>query len=175
MALFRLEAGRGWQRLPAMGEKLPPTETDGSTLTYDAKRDRLLMTTSTPKEPFGQVWAYDLATGRVTKLNPTGMKAIEGKRFAREAVYIPESDSLLAGYVVEGRMPIYDAAENGWLLVELPGSEFISRTPTGASVDLGLAYDAKRKLVWAVMCQLKPGAIQVLRFEKTGLAAEKFR
>jgi hypothetical protein len=170
-ALFRLEQGRGWTPLTATGDKLPPTETDGSTLTYDARRDQLYLTTSNSQEPLGQVWAYEPATGRVTKLNPTGMTKIEGKRFAREAVYIPDSDCLLMGYLVEGRMPTYDAAANAWLLAELPGSEFISRTPTGASVDLGLAYDAQRKIVWAVMCQLKPGAIRALRFKKSELEA----
>jgi len=175
MALFLLEPMRGWTPLPVTGDPLPVTETDGSTLTYDSKRNQLFFTTTTPKEPFGQVWTYDLAAGRVTKQNPAGRDTISGKQFAREAAYVPDSDCLLMGYLVEGRMPIYDVAANGWLLAELPGSEFISRTPTGASVDLGLAYDAQRKLVWAVMCQLKPGAIQVLRFQKSDLDARKLR
>jgi hypothetical protein len=175
MGLFLLDPKRGWTPLPATGDPLPPTETDGSTLTYDSKRDQLLFTTSTPKEPFGQVWTYDLATGVVKKQNPAGRAALVGKRFAREAVYVPEADCLLMGYLVEGKMPFYDVSENGWFLVAVPGSDFISRTPTGASVDLGLAFDAKRKLVWAVMCRLQPGAIQALRFKKTELDAEWLR
>jgi len=169
MGLFRLEPGRRWTALPTTGDPLPTTETDGSTLTYDSRRDRLLMTTSTAKDPLGQVWTYDLTSGTVTKRNPTGMKSIEGKRFAREAVYLPEADWLLMGYRLAGKVPIYRIDENRWYAAELPGSEFISRTETGSSVDLGLVYDAKRKLVWAVLCQLKPGALQVLHVDRSKL------
>jgi hypothetical protein len=38
----------------------------------------------------GQVWTYELKTGRVTNQNPSGKSAIQGKRFAREAVYLPK-------------------------------------------------------------------------------------
>lgn len=170
MGLFLLEAGRKWTALPTHGEPLPVTVTDGSTLTYDSRRDRLLMTTTSDKEPFGQVWAYDLKNGAVAKLDPAGMRSIQGKRFAREAVYLPNEDYLLMGYRLNGAVPLYDAAGNRWLAAEVPGAEFISREKTGASVDLGLAYDAKRNLVWAVMCQLKPGALQVLRLDRSSLA-----
>lgn len=163
MGLFLLDQGRRWTPLPVNGDALPVTVTDGSTLTYDSKREKLLLTTTPAKEPMGQVWTYDLKTGEVKKLNPAGMDAIRVQRFAREAVYLPKDDLLLMGYRLNGLTPIYDVAGNRWLTAEFPGSDFIARGDTGSSVDLGLAYDLKRNLVWAVMCQLKPGALQVLR------------
>lgn len=60
-------------------------------------------------------------------------------------------------------------AANTWLAADIPRSEFITRTEPGISVDLGLAYDAKRNLVRAVLCRLKPGALQVLRVERQAL------
>ena len=169
-ALFLLEQGRRWTALPVNGDPLPTTVTDGSTSSYDSKRDRLLLTTTTDKEPFGQVWTYELKTGRVTKQNPAGRNVIQGKRFAREAVYLPKQDWLLMGYRLDGAVPIYDVAHNRWSTIEIPGSEFIGRDNTGASVDLGLTYDARRDLIWAVMCQLKPGALQVLRLDARTLS-----
>jgi len=169
MGLFRLEKGRNWTPLPAGGDPLPATVTDGSTLTFDAKRDQLIMTTSSDREPLGQLWTYDLKTGRVVKRNPLGMKSIPGKRFAREAVLLPKDDVVLFGYRFDGLMPIYDLAANSWSTAELPGSEFITRTEPGSSVDLGLAYDSKRDWVWAVMCRLNPGALQVLRVDRSSL------
>ncbi|MCE9606363.1 MAG: hypothetical protein K8U03_15820 [Planctomycetia bacterium] len=170
MGLFLLEKGRIWTPLPVNGDSLPHTVTDGSTLTYDAKRNQLLMTTSSDQEPLGQLWTYDLTTGRVVKRNPIGMKALPGKRFAREAVFLPHDDLVLFGYRFNGATPIYDPTSNTWSTVELPGSEFMTRTEPGASVDLGLAYDPKRGLVWAVMCQLKPGALQLLRVDRSSLS-----
>lgn len=35
----------------------------------------------------------------------------------------------------------------------------------GASVDLGLVYDPKRELVFAVLCHLEPGAVRALRLD----------
>jgi len=147
--------------------------TDGSCIAYDPKRDQLVMTTSDAREPLGQLWTYELKTGRVVKRNPSGMKSIPGKRFAREAVALPNDDLILFGYRFDGKMPLYDPIANAWSTAVLPGSEFITRTEPGASVDLGLAADPKRNLVWAVMCQLKPGALQVLRFERSTLDLER--
>ena len=169
MGVFKLEPKGDWSERTVSGDPLPHTVVDGSTLTCDSKRSQLIMTTSSDTEPLGQVWTYDLKTGTVKKLNPKGMKSIPGKRFAREAVLLPKDDLLVMGYKFEGKVPVYDLAKNQWFTAELPGSDFITRTEPGASVDLGLAYDAKRNLVWAVMCQLKPGALQVLRIDRATL------
>ena len=102
MALFLLDKDRQWTPLPVKGDTLPVTVTDGSTLTYNSQRDQLLLTTTPSKEPLGQVWTYDLKTGQVTQRNPAGMEAVQGKRFSREAVYLPKHDLLLLGYRQHG-------------------------------------------------------------------------
>jgi hypothetical protein len=119
----------------------------------------------------GQVWTYDFKTGQVEAQNPKNMAALKVGRFAREAVYLPKADLMLVGYVLQqdGKqvMPVYDPASNEWLAAELPGCEFMARRrQVGTSVGLGLVYDPKRDLTWAVLCQLKPGSVQVLRFDR---------
>jgi hypothetical protein len=163
MRLFLLEKGQKWTALPLQGDALPTTVTDGSTLTYDSRRDQLIMTTTPSKEPMGQVWTCDLKTGTVTMRHPAGMNTIKGQRFAREAVYLPGLDLVMFGYLMEGAIPFYEVSGNRWLTAKLPGSDFFARGATCASVDLGLAYDRKRDLVWAVLCHLKEGAINVFR------------
>jgi hypothetical protein len=160
----------GWTELATGGEPLPLPVTDGSTITLDSARNRLLLTTTAGEKGIahsGQVWACDLTSGAVTKLNPAGRERIAVKRFAREAVYLPQRGQVLVGYHLEqaNRLPLYDVAGNRWLAAEVPGSEFFGRAEGGSSVDLGLAYDAARDLVWAVMCKLRPGSVQVLRLD----------
>ena len=67
----------------------------------------------------------------------------------------------------KNRIPFYDVANNRWLVADLPESQFFSRQGEGASVDLGLIYDAPRDLVWAVMCRLQgPQDLQVIRLNQ---------
>jgi hypothetical protein len=161
----------GWTELETTGDALPQPVTDGSTITYDGQRNRILLTTTRGEqniEHSGQIWACDLETGAVTKLNPAGRERIVVGRFARESVWLPRRDLVMFGYHLErpNRIPFYDIAENRWLAADVPGSEFFVRGEEGGtSVDLGLQYDASRDLVWAVMCKLHPGAVQVLRVD----------
>jgi hypothetical protein len=177
--LWRLAEGKRWEELKTSGDPLPQTVCDGSTMAFDSKRNRLLMTTTPGKdgEAAGQVWACDLATGQAKKLDPAGRDAIMVKRFAREAVYLPKCDMVMIGYLFErdGKLvvPFYDCAANRWLTASMPGAEFINRGKPGSSVDLGLAYDSKRDLVWATLCNLgKQGALQVVRVDAATLGAE---
>ncbi|MCX7591872.1 MAG: hypothetical protein N2255_09625 [Kiritimatiellae bacterium] len=174
--LWRLEMGKRWVELKTSGDPLPMTVCDGSTISYDSKRDRLLFTTTPDRgaEPVGQVWACALKTGEVRKLNPGGSDAIRVERFARESAYLASADMVLVGYVLElgGRlvMPLYDCEENQWVVAEFPGSDFVSKGKPGTSVDLGLVYDAKRDLVWGVLCNLgAPNSLNVMRVVRGGL------
>lgn len=176
MGLYRLEKGKKWEPLKLMGGKLPASVTDGSTFVFDSRRDQVLMTTTPEKpssEPAGQVWSCDLKSGTVKKLDPAGRDAIKVSRFAREAVYLPKNDLVLFGYALDGKTPFYDVVGNRWLTAEIPGYEFsVRKVQDGvhASVDLGLIYDAKRDLVWAVMCKLQnTGDLQVLRIDSKTL------
>ncbi|HUT35926.1 MAG TPA: kelch repeat-containing protein [Planctomycetota bacterium] len=176
--LWRLAAGKSWEELKTSGDALPMTVCDGSTLSYDSKRNRLLMTTTPEKdgEAAGQVWSCDLATGEAKKLDPAGREAVVAKRFAREAVYLPKSDLVMIGYLSERDgglvVPFYDCAGNRWLAARMAGAEFINGGKAGSSVDLGLAYDSKRDVVWATLCSLRrEGALQVVRVDAATLGA----
>lgn len=168
--IWKLTAA-GWQELPTSGEPLPRPVTDGSTITFDAKRNRLLLTTTNGEKDIqhsGQVWAVDLKSGEVQRLDPAGRSAIEVKRFARESVYLPELDLVMLGYHLQkNRIPFYDIEKNRWLTADVPGSDFFLRGESGTSVDLGLQYDPARKIVWAVKCRLHPGDLQVMRVDET--------
>lgn len=178
--LWKLESGKVWKEIPTTGEPLPHTVCDASTVTYDSKRDRLLFTTSTGKEgPHGQVWSADLKSGEVKKLNPEGMDLIKGSRFARESVYLPKSDLVMLGFLLQGEgglvVPFYDCEKNRWVAAKMPGAEFMNRGKAGSSVDLGLVYDAKRDLVWGTLCALKKGCLQVLKVDAATLGAQPLK
>jgi hypothetical protein len=74
---------------------------------------------------------------------------------------------VMLGYHIQqiNWIPFYNVSQNCWQVAEIPGSEFFSRTNDGASVDLGLQYDANRDLVWGIMCKLHPGSVQALRID----------
>jgi hypothetical protein len=172
--LWRIEGGKKWTPLQTTGEPLPNTVCDSSTVTYDTKRDRLVFTTSIGTNgPHGQVWACDLKSGEVKKLNPAGMEAIRGGRFARESVYLPKGDLVMFGFLLPGgnaSVPFYDCQANRWLGAEMPGAEFMNRGKPGSSVDLGLAYDAGRDVVWGVLCSLRSkGALNAVRVDPSTL------
>jgi len=171
--LFRFEGGTKWVKLPLEG-KMPVTVCDGAAAVYDSKRDRLLMVTTTGRAMGvqGQVWSYSFKTGACRKLNPTNMAAVKVGRFAREAVYLPKDGLMMLGYRIKVGDKLltlfYDPAKNEWLAAEQPGSKFLAgRGGVGCSVGLGLVYDPKRDLVWGVLCDLRPGHLRALRFERT--------
>jgi hypothetical protein len=72
-------------------------------------------------------------------------------------------------------VPLYDCAKNQWLGAEIAGSEIISGK-TGCAVCLGLTYDPKRGLVWALDCVMrrKKGTLRVLSLDTGSLKAEPF-
>lgn len=173
VCLFRLEDNKAWSRVKTTGAPLPNPVVDvGSTFVYDSKRDRFLLTTVDglkPGENPGQLWSIDRKTGECTVLNPKGREKLTTPRFAREAVYVSKHDVFLFGTLIgdELQTPIYRPESNTWQLANIPGADVINshRKQPGSSVDLGLLYDAKRDLVYAVLCQLRPGALRVLRVD----------
>lgn len=174
--LWKIENGKSWKEIKTSGEPLPPTICDSSTITYDSKRDRFLFTTTIAKEESqGQIWSIDLKTLEVKKLNPTGMEFIKVKRFARESAYLPKSDSVMFGFLLQQEaglvVPFYDCDKNTWLGSKMTGSDFFNRGAAGSSVDLGLVYDSKRDVVLSTLCNLKPGSLNVVRIDSTTLGA----
>jgi hypothetical protein len=176
--LWRIEGGRKWVEIKTAGEPLPNTVCDSSTVTYDSRRDRLLFTTTAGTNgPHGQVWSCELKSGEVRKLNPAGMEAIRGGRFARESVYLRRSDLVMFGFLLPGErrtsVPFYDCEANRWLSAEMPGAEFMNGGKPGASVDLGLVYDAGRDVVWGVLCNLGGGnSLNAVRVDRETLGAK---
>lgn len=69
-------------------------------------------------------------------------------------------------------VPFYDGDANRWLVAEMTGAEFMNGGKPGSSVDLGLVYDAKRDVVWGVLCSLRgTGALNAVRVDKATLHA----
>ncbi len=181
--LHLLKDGKKFEKLPVK-DGFAAFTTDGSSLTYDSKRDVAYITT-TPRSRdkanvvCGQVWAYDFKARTFEAKNPKGMNNIKVDRFARESAYIAHDDLVIFGYIIahdgKKKIPFYDPEKNEWFAAAIAGSEFIAHARANgyaANVDLGVAYDAARQLVWTFRGRLNPGSIQVLRLERKTLNLE---
>ena len=159
--LFRFNPTKNpWAQVKLSGAKLPGTSVDSSSMVYDAKRDRLLCLSAKYMGKFdGEVYAIDLKTFEVKGLSPAGKAAITSamtvKHYLREADYDVENDVLLVASPLgkdSARMPAYDCAFNRWVTVKVADLQPVDRD----YISLGLSYDPKRKLHWAVgqWCQV---------------------
>jgi streptogramin lyase len=156
--LLRLDSAKKvWAAFPLTGAKLPGTSVDNATVIYDSKRDRLLLTRRdyADKDNFdGEIYEVDLKTYKVRPLTAAGREGVKQVRFLREAAYDAGNDLVLFGFLLppgdDGvrRTLAYDPAGNRWVSLKLPGSD--PNGKEGRNVSLGLMYDAKRKLFWAV-------------------------
>jgi len=159
--LWRMDATKHtWQPLPLKG-RLPRVGPDRHGAVYDSKRERLLLFS----EHVGDVTAYDLKAGEARLLNAAGKESARVR--CREAVYVPECDMVLLAAHVKGPdgktlWPVYRCGKNAWY-----GAQFAGTDPVGKrrfNVSLGLSYDARRQLVWALG---QRGEVTVLRFDAT--------
>jgi len=139
-------AGRRWKKLPTKGKVPRIVHGDENAVTYDSKRDALWMLAANGYQKMsGQVWRYDMATGAVAKMDPAGMKTIGVKVRPREAVYLPGPDLVLHNGFAGGLQAAYDPKANRWVVLS------IKKTYKDlGGVSIGLMYDPKRKLVWAM-------------------------
>ncbi len=156
--IFRFDAGRTeWVEVPLSGAKLPGSVVDNSTLAYDAKRDRLLFA----RKPYGDKHAYDgelhavdLATGTVRALSPDGREAARAIPYLCQIRYDIAHDLMLVGATLppgdDGarRTPAYDCAGNRWVSLAIGGDDPSGKK--GRNVSMGMMYDTKRRLFWAV-------------------------
>lgn len=154
--IFHLPAKGGeWVEVKLDG-KLPGAVVDNSTLTWDAKRERLLFVTKPyGKAPFdGEVWSVDWKTRGVSALNPKGRAGVAQLPYLCQLRYHPEQDIVLAAAWLDPapdkprRMAAYDPAGNRWVSLAIGGDDPFGKS--GRNVSLGMVYDAKRKLIWAV-------------------------
>lgn len=169
------DKAKAWSQLKVQGQ-MPGGGVDSSGLVYDAKRGRVLLATlGGYAKPFdGQLYALDLKTLQVAPLNPDGMQdpARKWSIFLREVICLPESDLFLwpqrlnlDGKEADDRYVAYDAVKNRWVTVKLATAVGAPKFNTQYSpVCSGIAWDAKRKLVWVGLATWD-GGVWVLRFD----------
>jgi hypothetical protein len=166
--LWRVEAARlTWEKIPGT-EKIPAPGWDEQGMAYDSKRDRLLLFSATWK---GDLRAVDLKSGQTEVLHPEG--GARGAAPSREAIYLPEWDAILLGARPAGepsasapaspaeqsRWLLYDCARNAWTDVALGGADPLGKGRF--NVSLGLMYDPKRHLVWAMDILSRPSVLRL--------------
>jgi hypothetical protein len=156
--LFRFDAaGREWTEIVPAGAKLPGSVVDNSTTVYDSRRDRLLFA----RKPYGdrQVFSgdlhvVDLKSGEAGPLSPEGREAAAAIPYLCQIRYDAGNDLFLVGATLppgpDGlrRTPAYDPAGNRWVSLRIGGED--PSGPKGRNVSLGMMFDAKRGLFWAV-------------------------
>jgi hypothetical protein len=173
---FRLDAKSGqWQKLPWNGPAFGKIWCDGHTMRYDSKRDCLWFANEKT------VIRYDLATGKVEKVEVVKPKAIGQFLLYGEAVYVPEADLFLLmnlftkpdGKVSSVAWDPNDAkfywaslafVENG-KPVEFKGGPF--------SWSDAMHYDPALKLV--LLNNSSAGKVWALRFDRAAAALEEIK
>jgi hypothetical protein len=154
--LFRYEAPE-WRELPLKGAKMPGSVVDNSTIVYDSKRDRLLAVRKGygDKNQFdGTIAIVEVKSGEVTLLSPAGKEKAVAVPYLCQFRYDPDHDLILGGCTLEPdadgvrRTPAYDCAGERWVTLKIEGDDPSGKK--GRNVSLGMMYDAKRKLYWAV-------------------------
>jgi hypothetical protein len=156
--VLRLDsAGRRWIEIEQRGGRLPGASVDNSTMVYDKRRARLLLARKDYGDRTkydGEIHTLDPASGEVGKLSPQGSAGASAISYLCQMRYDSENDLLLVGATLapdekgERRTPAYDCAANRWVSLRIAGDD--PSGPQGRNVSLGMMYDAKRKLFWAV-------------------------
>lgn len=156
--LFRFDAESGrWEDWPLPEGELPGAVVDNSTLAYDSKRDRLLFWRKGYGEKHtydGRIYAVDLKRQQVAELKPEGMAAAASIPYLCQIRYDERHDLMLVGATLppspDGlrRTPAYDCAKNRWVSLKITGDD--PHGERGRNVSLGMMYDRKRGLFWAV-------------------------
>lgn len=154
--LFRFD-GKAWVEMPLQGAKMPGSVVDNSTIVYDSKRDRLLAIRKGygDKNPFdGTIAVIEVKSGEVRLLSPAGKDKAAAVPYLCQFRFDPGSDLLLGGCTLEPdadgvhRTPAYDCAGDRWVSLRIGGDDPSGKK--GRNVSLGMMYDPKRKLFWAV-------------------------
>jgi hypothetical protein len=155
--LFRFDSEKKeWLEVKLTGDKLPGSVVDNSTVAYDAKRDRLLFARKGygDKTGFdGKLHVVDWKTKAVNTLTPSNKEAAVAVPYLCQLRYDVANDLLLVGGTLppaDGvrRTPAYDCAKDQWVSLRITGDDPSGKS--GRNVSLGMMYDPKRKLFWAV-------------------------
>jgi len=154
--LFRFE-GKEWIEKPLNGAKLPGSVVDNSTVVYDSKRERLIFARKGygDKTGFsGELHEVSVKTWAVASISPEGKEPAAGIPYLCQIRYDVANDFFLVGGLLKAgedgvrRTPAYDPAGNRWVSLKITGDDPSGKT--GRNVSLGMMYDAKRKVFWAV-------------------------
>jgi len=157
-----------WIEKKVTGAKLPGSNVDSAGIDYDIKRGLVLLFPGNYGKPYsGQIVSINLKTATAALLNPAGMDgASRMPGFQRETCYVAAHDLVLAGVTLPPDAdgvrwtPAYDCAANKWIACKITGPNPTGKD--GRNVSLGLVYDARRDLIWAVDTY---GHISVLRLD----------
>ena len=101
----------------------------------------------------GRLFAVEWKTKAVSTLAPSNKESASAVPYLCQLRYDGENDLLLVGGTlppVDGlrRTPAYDCARDQWVSLKITGDDPSGKS--GRNVSLGLMYDAKCKLFWAV-------------------------
>ena len=154
------------RRIKVSGGTLPANTVDRDGMTYDSKRDRLILhcVGDPKKRRDDRVLAVSLRDGKLRRLSapPPELAAI---RCVREMAYVEHADWVITNQPYDtahessgpGRLyRVYDCAADKWSLLDTgPG-------PTAMCVLQGLFYDARRRLVFLMN---QSGTVWVLRID----------
>jgi hypothetical protein len=162
--LWLFDREGGWADLKPKGKLYRPY-CDSEGMTYDARRDRLLLGWGGGymKAGDGRLTAFDFATRRVERIDPAN--ADLGRiRNTREMVYLDHADwvafaePLMHGDAKTGKpyLRIYDCAGNRYALLDA------GKGPAAAVHSQGWCYDAKRRLVIVITYR---GEVWALRLD----------
>lgn len=155
--IFQLDREQKWEERKLSGEKLPGAVVDNSTIVYDSKRARLLAVVKSYGDETkfsGDVWSIDCASWKVSRLKPEGHKGASAIPYLCQLRYDAGNDLLLVGGTLPAddsglrRTPAYDCAGNRWISLKITGND--PSGPKGRNVSLGMMYDSKRELFFAV-------------------------
>lgn len=145
----------------------PPAFGDRHGMTYDSRRDRVLMFHFGLKEKH-RIWACDLKTGAVSVLEPKGSADFPAEAsLAREATYLPDDDLVLicTSCKPAQKVIVYDCAADAWMEMTAAPSQVgkDGKHDPAYGVSTGIEWDARRRLLWLVQTD---GAVYAMRFER---------
>jgi hypothetical protein len=137
--LYRAEQRR-WERLDKPGTDGPQNLYELTSLAYDSVRDRIILHGGGLRRD--ELWTFDLRSRAWSNMRPRS----EGPppECSREAVYLPEQDSLVT---LGEHLWIWKASENAWRKLQVP----FEKSPPAADKNRAMVYNPKRKIVFLVI------------------------
>jgi len=169
--LFDAKAGK-WNKLPWDGPAFGGIWCDGHGLRYDSKRDCLWFANDK------DIWRYDMATGKATKLGIAKPKALGQFIFWGEQVYLPDADMMLLMRLFTApdgkqRSVAWDPSDGRFYWVDLrfeAKGKPVEFKDNPFSWSDALAYDPELKLV--ILNNSSDHKVWVLKFDRKSAKME---